>query len=55
MPAGPERSSRVVSKRPVKYAFEPIIMAGKLSLLTNDRSGMLYRMLDAEPVDTELK
>jgi hypothetical protein len=30
-------------------------MAGKLSLLTNDQSGMLYRMLDAELVDTEAK
>jgi hypothetical protein len=55
MPAGPEAIVEVMSKRPVKYAFEPIIMAGKLSLLTNDQSGMLYRMLDAEPVDTELK
>jgi uncharacterized protein len=55
MPAGPEAIVEVMSKRPVKYAFEPIIMAGKLSLLTNDQSGMLYRMLDAEPVDTEVK
>ena len=55
MPAGPEAIVEVMSKRPVKYAFEPIIMAGKLSLLTNDQSGMLYRMVDAEPVDTEAK
>jgi len=55
MPAGPEAIVEVMSKRPVRYAFKPIVMAGKLSVLTNDRSGMLYRILDAEPVDTRLK
>ena len=30
--------------------FDPLIMAGKMSVLKNDASGMLYRMTDAEPV-----
>lgn len=55
MPAGPEALVEVMSKRPVKYAFEPIIMMGKLSSLSNDQSRMLYRMSDAELVDTQLK
>ena len=50
MPAGPEAIVEIRSKRPVKYAFEPIIMTGKLSVLTNDQSGLLYRIVDAEPV-----
>ncbi len=55
MPAGPEAIVEIRSKRPVKYAFEPIIMTGKLSVLTNDQSGLLYRIVDAEPVDSKLK
>jgi hypothetical protein len=50
MPAGPEAIVEVMSKQPVKFGFDPIIMAGKLSLLKNDQSGMLYRMSDAESV-----
>jgi uncharacterized protein len=50
MPAGPEAIVEVVSKRPVKFGFDPIIMSGKLSLLKNDQAGMLYRMTDAETV-----
>jgi uncharacterized protein len=51
MPAGPEAIVDVVSKRPVKFGYEPIIMAGKLSLLKDDQSGLLYRMIDAESID----
>jgi hypothetical protein len=50
MPAGPEAIVEVTSKQPVKFGFDPIIMSGKLSLLKNDQSGMLYRMSDAESV-----
>jgi hypothetical protein len=50
MPAGPEAIVEVLSKHPVKFGFEPVIMAGKLSILKNDKSGMFYRMTDAEPI-----
>jgi hypothetical protein len=50
MPAGPEAVVEVLSKHPVKFGYEPIIMAGKISVLKNDPSGMLYRMTDAELV-----
>ena len=55
MPAGPEEIVEVISKHPVKFGFEPIIMAGKLSLLKNDKSGMLYRISDAESVAVPAK
>lgn len=50
MPAGPEAIVEVLSKHPVKFGFEPVIMAGKLSILKNDKSGMFYRMTDNELV-----
>jgi hypothetical protein len=50
MPAGPEAIVEVVSQRPIKFGFDPIIMSGKLSLLKDDQAGMLYRLTDAESV-----
>jgi uncharacterized protein len=50
MPSGPEAIVEVVSKQPVKYGFEPVLMMGKLSVLKNDPSGLLYRITDAESV-----
>lgn len=55
MPAGPEAIVEIVSKRPVKFGFDPIIMSGKLSLLKSDQSGLLYRMTDAESVPMPAK
>ncbi len=48
MPAGPSEIVEVISKRPIKFGFDPIVMSGKLSLLKDDKSGLLYRMTDAE-------
>lgn len=55
MPAGPEAIVEVMSSKAVKFGIEPIIMAGKLSLLKDDQSGMLYRMTEAELVPTLMK
>jgi hypothetical protein len=55
MPAGPEAIVEVMSKQPIKYGVEPIIIAGKLSVLKDDKSGMLYRLTDAESMDTSAK
>jgi hypothetical protein len=55
MPAGPEAIVEVVSKRPVKFGFDPIIMSGKLAVLKDDQAGMLYRMTDAESVPMPAK
>ena len=52
MPAGPEAIVEVMSNKPVKFGIEPIVIAGKLSVLKDDQSGMLYRMTDAEFVPT---
>ena len=55
MPAGPEAIVEVTSKTPIKFGLEPIIVAGKFVVLKNDQSGLLYRMTDAELVNTSVK
>jgi hypothetical protein len=55
MPAGPEAIVEVTTKAPIKFGFEPIIMAGKFAVLKNDQSGLLYRLSDAELINTSVK
>jgi uncharacterized protein len=55
LPAGPDAIVEIFSKHPVRYGIEPIIVAGKLAVLRNDPSGVLYRLTDAEPVDARVK
>jgi len=50
MPAGPDAIVEVLSKQPVEYGFEPLLVTGKLAVLRDDPSGLLYRMTDATPV-----
>jgi hypothetical protein len=51
MPAGPDAIVEVFAKKPVRYSVDPIVVSGKLALLKNDPSGVLYRLIEAEPVD----
>jgi hypothetical protein len=51
MPAGPEGIVEVQAKTPVKYALEPIVVAGRFAVLKNDEGGLLYRITDASQVD----
>jgi hypothetical protein len=48
MPAGPDAIVEVKAKKPVTYGFEPIVIAGRFSVLKDDPAGVLYRMTDAE-------
>jgi len=50
MPAGPDALVEVVAKTPVKFGFEPIVVSGKLAVLKDDPTGVLYRLTDAESV-----
>ena len=49
MPGGPEQLVEVLSKRPVTYGFEPILLTGKLAVLKDDPTGVYYRLTDAVP------
>lgn len=55
LPAGPDAIVEVFAKHPVRYGIEPIIVSGKLAVLRNDPSGVLYRMTEAEPVEMGVK
>lgn len=50
LPAGPDAIVEVTAKTPVKYGFEPIVIAGKFVVIKDDPSGVLYRLTDAEAV-----
>jgi hypothetical protein len=49
VPGGPEQLVEVLSKTPVAYGFEPIVLSGKLGVLKDDPSGVFYRLTDAQP------
>ena len=49
LPAGPEGVVEVKTRTPVKYTFEPIIVAGRMNVLKDDPMGLYYRLTDAVP------
>jgi uncharacterized protein len=49
VPAGPEGLIEVRSLTPVKYSLEPVLMEGKLAVLTSDPYGLFYRITEAQP------
>jgi uncharacterized protein len=51
LPAGPDALVEVVARTPVKYTFEPIVVAGRFSVLKDDSTGLLYRLSDAAQVE----
>jgi hypothetical protein len=55
LPAGPDAIVEVFAKQPITYGFEPIIVSGRMAVLKDDPGGILYRLTDAEPVETRLK
>jgi uncharacterized protein len=52
LPAGPDALVEVVAKTPVRYTFEPIVVAGRFTVLKDDSAGLLYRLTDATQVET---
>jgi len=50
LPAGPDAIVEVWAKAPVAWGIEPITIAGRLEVLRDDPSGVLYRLSDAEAV-----
>ena len=51
LPAGPDAVVEVVAKTPVKYTFDPIVVAGRFSVLKDDAAGLLYRLSEATQVE----
>jgi hypothetical protein len=50
IPAGPEGMIEIRSTTPVKVTFEPIVLSGKLEVLSNDPLGLYYRVQNAKPL-----
>ena len=55
MPAGPDAIVEVVAKKKIAYGFEPVLLTGKFIVLTDDASGLLYRLTEAEPLGAARK
>jgi hypothetical protein len=51
LPAGPDAVVEVVAKSSVRYTFDPIVVAGRFSVLKDDSAGLLYRLSDAAQVE----
>jgi len=45
---GPEYIVEVKSKAPVKHTYDPVILTGRLSVLSDDPFGLYYRLVDAQ-------
>ena len=50
LPGGPNSVIEVKAQRGVEFTYDTIAVKGKLELLRDDPYGLLYRMVDAEPV-----
>ena len=51
LPAGPSQMVEVLCEEPVEFSEGAILMAGRLSVLEDDPSGMYYRMENARLVE----
>jgi hypothetical protein len=47
---GPESMVEVKTKTPVKYTMEPVVVEGRLAVMTDDEYGLYYRIVDAVSV-----
>jgi hypothetical protein len=48
LPAGPDAIVEVIAKTPIKPAAGPVVLGGKFAVLTDDPTGVLYRLTDAQ-------
>jgi hypothetical protein len=50
LPAGPDAVMEVKAKSPVGFSLEPVLLRGKFVVVKDDSYGLLYQLVDAEPV-----
>ena len=51
LPAGPDGLVEVIARTPVRFTYEPIVVAGRFTVVNDDASGLLYRLSDAAQVE----
>jgi hypothetical protein len=50
LPAGPDAVMEVKAKSPVEFSQEPVLLRGRFVLVKDDSYGLLYQLVDAEPM-----
>ena len=55
LPAGPDALVEVQAKKPIPFSLEPVLLYGKFSVVRDDAAGLLYRLTEAEPIQTKPK
>ena len=50
LPGGPDSLIEVLCRKPIAFNMDPIVIAGKLSVLKDDPTGLWYRLTEAELV-----
>ena len=48
MPGGPETMIEIKADKAVEFSYDPIVINGRLELLSDDPMGMYYRITDAQ-------
>jgi hypothetical protein len=51
LPGGAEQIVEVQARTPVKYVLDPVVVSGRFVLVHDDAGGLLYRLIDAIPID----
>ncbi len=49
IPGSPDQMVEVFSTTPIAFGYDPIQVTGKLAILSNDPSGLFYRITAAKP------
>ncbi len=49
LPGGATEMVEVLARSPVPFTYDPLLLEGRLELLRDDPSGLLYRLHDAQP------
>jgi uncharacterized protein len=47
LPGGPDQLVEVQARTPIRYTFDPVVVSGRLAVLTDDAMGLFYRLTDA--------
>lgn len=53
LPGGPESVVEVVAREPIKFTNEPLVVAGRFSVLKSDPLGLYYRLTEARPASPD--
>lgn len=50
LPGGATEMVEVMASQPIRFTYDPLVLEGRLELLVDDPSGLLYRLHDAHTI-----